>query len=609
MGKQARKHGRPLRLTDLWSRQRPNSSSLSHSALNTSVVRPRSNSNLVDSIPPQLLSLSAHPATEPPVLSFNASSNDVLPACSLLFSSVDSSNKLSTYRPEGGPTTLPSGIPTSPSAPMAPLEPTPLAYTNRVVTRPYPPSPPTPTPTSPARPPIRMEVPMEPPRAAARQALSDVDRADHSPPLCPALPLGPTPNSRTVRADPTSPLPPPPSGRSQRFNLRTRTLHPYQGCHKGSSPLRPPAHPDPSLQSPRKRSLVLHDFWCPDRPFMARNRPILPCPCPIEMTPGRRRLREPIEEGCPQKIPRVSPPDSPRPASTSPLARPSLSSSPSQGPPLAGVSSPEDVQFLGPPGPPVLQAVSPSGDVRLTLRRYSPTDRLSSPTVLVRMELRIQPRDLYAIPSDGHCGYHSLAVLSHPHFPSPPSPPERQELHTALLQRLLLLPHPSLRAAASAGLHYPPPRHLPQQHWLNSTWLHQIPDLPPIGCLAPLGDRDSPWYYCTALTCSPSQLEHSLEDLLRVADSGRLLLHSLAHYHPVSPPAFLSLAIRQCSALLQRQLGGDDLPPVPPRLPVITPPPLPRSGATRLSGHTPAASNWDSVPPPSPRRLSGGSSP
>ena len=154
----------------------------------------------------------------------------------------------------------------------------------------------------------------------------------------------------------------------------------------------------------------------------------------------------------------------------------------------------------------------------------------------------------------------------------------------------------------------PPPRYLPHQHWLHSDWLHQIPLLPPIGCLAQLSERDRHWYYCTAISHSPSQLEHSLDDLLRVADSGRLLLHSHAHYHPVSPPAFLSTAIRQCSALLQLQLGGANSLPALTRSPVATPPPH-RSDDTRQSGRIRGVFSWDSAPPHSLRRPNGESTP
>ena len=65
---------------------------------------------------------------------------------------------------------------------------------------------------------------------------------------------------------------------------------------------------------------------------------------------------------------------------------------------------------------------------------------------------------------------------------------------------------------------------------------------------------------------APTQLEHSLADLLRVADSGRLMLHTQSHFFPVTPPPFFSLALRQCCALLQQQLGGLPLPltPAPP---------------------------------------------
>ena len=190
-------------------------------------------------------------------------------------------------------------------------------------------------------------------------------------------------------------------------------------------------------------------------------------------------------------------------------------------------------------------------------------DPLDSPHILLRLDLRVHPRDLYSIPSDGHCGYHTLTVLTHPLYPTPPAPPDRVILHRQLLLRLQALADPEIRAAATAGLLHPPPRLLPRAHWFDATWLHCLPDLPPIGCLALHDEMDrslSPWYYCTTLSGAPSHLEHSLKDLLRVADSGRLMLHTHSHFYPVTPPPFLSLAIRQCSALLQQQLGGTPLP-------------------------------------------------
>ena len=201
------------------------------------------------------------------------------------------------------------------------------------------------------------------------------------------------------------------------------------------------------------------------------------------------------------------------------------------------------------------------------------------------MDLRIHPRDLHAIPNDGHCGYHSLAVLSHPHYPVPPSPADRANLHTQLLRRLQEQPAPALREAATAASLHPPPRLLPRTHWFHAEWLGLIPDLPPIGCLALLPEPGpailSPWYYCTAISCSPTQLEHTLTDLLKIADSGRLMLHANAHFHPVTPPPFFSLAIRQCWALLQRQLGGTSPLPVPPPLTPPAPPRAHRYAATR----------------------------
>ena len=197
-------------------------------------------------------------------------------------------------------------------------------------------------------------------------------------------------------------------------------------------------------------------------------------------------------------------------------------------------------------------------------------DSLASPHLLLRLDLRIHPRDLYSIPSDGHCGFHTLAVLTHPHYPAPPSPADRALLHHQLLLRLQELPVPDIRAAAAAGLSHPPPRLLPRSHWFSADWLSSITDLPPIGCLALHTESDSPlspWYYCTALSGAPSQLEHPLRDLLRLADSGRLMLHSHSHFYPVTPPPFLSLALRQCCALLNHQLGGAYLPPALPPAP------------------------------------------
>ena len=77
-------------------------------------------------------------------------------------------------------------------------------------------------------------------------------------------------------------------------------------------------------------------------------------------------------------------------------------------------------------------------------------------------------------------------------------------------------------------------------HWFRADWLGLISTLPPLGCLALLDERDpdspNPWYYCTALSGSNTQFEHSWSDLLRLAHSGRLMLHSRDHYHPVTPP-------------------------------------------------------------------------
>ena len=432
------------------------------------------------------------------------------------------------------------------------------------------------------------------------------------PPPGPPTPLQPSPSGSTTTtptADTTRPT-------------QSNDSSPQQLAPRSSRYCEAPASSSvPSSLRPRKRQLLLSDFWLPPPsknhrrldtepghrstacPPQTPSSPSPRWPCsPSEMPPSNLTapqdtsgLRHPPGDA-PTPTPMGLPPESVGMTTPGPQPPPrrSLFPSPSPtevqylGPPdLPTLSVPSEVQFLGPAGPPVLQAVSPSGDVRLTLRCYAPTDSITSAHLRLRMDLRILPRDLYSIPSDGHCGYHSLAVLSHPQYPSPPSAQERHELHSELLLRLTQSTDPALRAAAHATHQHPPPRLLPHQHWLNSTWLHLIPDLPPIGCLALLNDSDlhttSPWYYCTALSCASSQLEHSLPDLIRVADSGRLLLHSSAHYYPVTPPAFLTLALRQCSDLLQRQLGGSsslDLLrlPVDPRPP---PPPIRRYTSIR----------------------------
>ena len=149
---------------------------------------------------------------------------------------------------------------------------------------------------------------------------------------------------------------------------------------------------------------------------------------------GRRRPREHLETNRPTKLPRPTPLLSPDPVSppTRALghlpARVPLTGSLDPSSPPAHTHThtyprpssslppiPTEVLFVGPEAPPVLQAVSPSGDVRLSLRRYSVGDSLDAPHILLRLDLRIHPRDLYTIPSDGHCGFHTLAVLTHPH--------------------------------------------------------------------------------------------------------------------------------------------------------------------------------------------------
>ena len=279
------------------------------------------------------------------------------------------------------------------------------------------------------------------------------------------------------------------------------------------------ATPRPSV--PEDRS---HKRICPPA-SPARTSAIRAARPPCRLQPSSPRA-PPLRESDPPEI--LGPPDQ------------VLAEFPTNSPTLLGIPSSPEVQFVSPPGPPTLEAISPSGDVRLTLRRYVPGDTLDPSTLRFRLDLRVHPRDLYSIPSDGHCGYHSLAVLSHPHYPDPPNTTEREVLRTTLLDSLARHSDATLRSAALAGQQHPPPRSLPRIHWFRSDWLGLISTLPPLGCLVLLDERDpgspNPWYYCTALSGSNTQFEHSWVDLLRLAHSGRFMLHSRDHYHPVTPP-------------------------------------------------------------------------
>ena len=324
---------------------------------------------------------------------------------------------------------------------------------------------------------------------------------------------------RAQRQGPPSPaLPAPPKWEAERPHRPVTTLSPAR-----PRTYAPDVAPPLPTSPPRKRPITLMDFWPTTRPFKA-GRPANGA-SPDDLPPprgGRRRTRDQPEANRPPKLAHPTP-TSPRNALGPRRARLPHPDSPSPPTPPAHVPtvlhtsspppSPAEVLLVGPTGPPALQAISPSGDVRLTLRRYAMGDSLASPHLLLRLDLRIHPRDLYSIPSDGHCGFHTLAVLTHPHYPAPPSPADRALLHHQLLLRLQELPVPDIRAAAAAGLSHPPPRLLPRSHWFSADWLSSITDLPPIGCLALHTESDSPlspWYYCTALSGAPSQLEHPL---------------------------------------------------------------------------------------------------
>ena len=74
------------------------------------------------------------------------------------------------------------------------------------------------------------------------------------------------------------------------------------------------------------------------------------------------------------------------------------------------------------PNPPT---ISLSGDVCLTLRRYAPADTVATASLRLRLDLRVWSTRGISTPSPVmSCGYHTLAVLAHSHYPDPP-PPQR----------------------------------------------------------------------------------------------------------------------------------------------------------------------------------------
>ena len=133
----------------------------------------------------------------------------------------------------------------------------------------------------------------------------------------------------------------------------------------------------------------------------------------------------------PTKLPRPSPPRLPVPTSPPALTHPAPRPVPT--PPTI----PTEALFVGPTGPPVLQAVSPSGDVRLTLRKYSVGDALDSPHLNIRLDLRIHllhpQRRVLRLPHAGRPSPPALPGPPRPHRPghAPPSasPPSTSSRH------------------------------------------------------------------------------------------------------------------------------------------------------------------------------------
>ena len=156
---------------------------------------------------------------------------------------------------------------------------------------------------------------------------------------------------------------------------RSSLSQPAPPPRAAGAPYRPIA-PSPTLCTPapvgvshsspppiRKRSLTLLNFWPVRMGKSRRPKPATPCDDPAPPA-GRRRPHDSAAAARPSKLQRPSlhlpgpvPPDD----TTSVPLRPVPLSSPSFA----------DVLYAGPAVPPALQAVSPSGDLRLTLRRYS----------------------------------------------------------------------------------------------------------------------------------------------------------------------------------------------------------------------------------------------
>ena len=215
---------------------------------------------------------------------------------------------------------------------------------------------------------------------------------------------------QAIRQGPSSPPLPVPPNREAGQPPRPGTTALPTSLRSTEQVVAPPS----SYYPHRKRSSTLLDFW----PSMRPGKTGRPMPTTLRGDPAprgdRRRPQDSAATDRPTKLLRPSSPL--LPGSDCHYDRGPVNPGPA---PLLP-TSPADVLFVGPAVPPALQAVSPSGDVRLTLRRYSAGDSLTSPHILLRLDLRIHPRDLYSIPSDGHCGFHTLTVLTHPLYPTPP---------------------------------------------------------------------------------------------------------------------------------------------------------------------------------------------
>ena len=314
--------GRPLRRSDLWSRQRPNPSLPTHTSSCNPLVSPSSSHSVVDSLTQQFSCSPRSLATMPSIRCPNSGSNNIPTSCSFIASLVDSSNKFtSPPRSEEGSVSSFSPPYFSLMTPTTNLA-THTARAQRADTR---------TPTSSSPPPNHSSLGDTTHIILTRSTPAYATGVGGLPPEGGPAPIDeghadPLPGGSdrphqervtTMRANSTVPTPSAPSPPLGGGPVSSDNTTSHSAIHRrlpesGICPLlSPPDLPPPpgasagaSSHTGRKRPLTLHDFWCPDRPSKTRTRRPPICHCPAEeLNPGRRRPREQPEGDRPSNTP------------------------------------------------------------------------------------------------------------------------------------------------------------------------------------------------------------------------------------------------------------------------------------------------------------------